>query len=338
MNAVRVVDFFSGCGGTSLGFRDAGLEVALGLDHDPSAAATFRRNFPEAAFVEADIRTLSTDEVLELAGPGPHLFAGCAPCQPFSNQNRHRKSGDPRRRLLAEFQRFVDAGRPEYIVVENVPGAQQISGKKGPLDKFAAQLKAWGYDVNSAVLRAGDFGVPQRRRRLVLVASRVGEATLPEPGAGQPTVREAIAHLRPLSAGEVDPLDPDHASARLSTTNLQRIRSTPEGGGRGSWPAHLMLPCHDGHDGHTDVYGRMSWDRPAPGLTTKCLSYSNGRFGHPDQDRAISAREAACLQTFPDDFHFEGWLTEKARQIGNAVPPVFAAKIAAALVGTSPLG
>jgi DNA (cytosine-5)-methyltransferase 1 len=329
---MKVIDFFCGCGGTSAGFQAAGLEIAGGLDLDPSAAKTFRRNFPNAGFIEGDITDVDPSEVDRMVGGGPVLFAGCAPCQPFSKQNRQKRTDDSRRPLLAEFGRFVLALRPEFVVVENVPGLQRI-GDAGPFPAFRSQLQDLGYSVAAAVLKASDFGVPQTRRRLVLVASLKGPACLPKArGGSPPSVRDAIGGLPRLEAGEVDCKDPDHAAMRLSPRNLQRIRLTAEGGGRETWPHHLLAPCHREHQGHSDTYGRMSWDRPASGLTTRCLSYSNGRFGHPDQDRAISAREAALLQTFPANFRFEGTLGAKGIQIGNAVPPLFAQQIAEALL------
>ncbi len=329
---VKVVDFFSGCGGTSLGFQQAGLEIGLGIDCDAYSAETFRRNFPAAGFLERDIRHLKPTDLTPFLGSGPKLFSGCAPCQPFSRQNRSSTSADPRRSLLAEFMRFIKFYLPEFVVVENVPGAQRIAND-GPFRKFLANLRRMGYSVASDVLRAGDFGVPQERRRLVIVASLDSEARLPVSVAvSDVTVRRTIEDLPPLFAGEVHPDMEDHASMKLSDTNLRRIQATPEGGGRRDWPQNLQLPCHGSYTGHSDVYGRMSWDRPSSGLTTRCLSYSNGRFGHPDQDRAISAREAARLQTFPDTFRFSGPLTEKGRQIGNAVPPTFAKSIVEALL------
>ncbi len=330
---VQVVDFFSGCGGTSFGFQQAGLHIAAAVDHDRHAAATFRHNFPDVVFIQRDIRRLKTSTIRDVLTRGPVLFSGCAPCQPFSGQNQQPSPNDPRRTLLHEFQRFVTELLPEYVVVENVPGAQRVSNR-GPFGDFIRALERAGYAVRSAVLRAGDFGVPQERRRLVIVAGRDRPLELPDAQgsfARTATVRDAIGHLPALDAGQIDPDDPDHAAMHLTPLNLERIRLTPEGGGRRDWPPELRLGCHERHDGHTDVYGRMSWDRAASGLTTRCLSYSNGRFGHPERDRAISAREAACLQTFPDTFRFFGPLTEKGRQIGNAVPPLFARRIAEAI-------
>lgn len=330
---MQVVDFFSGCGGTSEGFRQHGMDIRLGIDLDPHAAATYRANFPEATFIERDIESVAIDEVAACLTGDDVLFSGCAPCQPFSKQNRHRTKKDPRWNLLGEFERFIHALRPTHVVLENVPGLQRV-GDQGPLPRFLQELRRAGYDCAHGLVRAADVGVPQMRRRLVVVASLDGRARLPEnPGTTLTTVREAIQHLAPIEAGEAHRDDPVHAAMRLSPINLERIRATPEGGTRRDWPARLRLQCHKGHDGHSDVYGRMAWDAPASGLTTRCLSYSNGRFGHPSQDRAISAREAACLQTFPEDFAFSGPLTEMGRQIGNAVPPEMARNIAETLLG-----
>lgn len=328
---IKVFDFFSGCGGTSCGFQQAGLDIVLGLDFDKDAANTYRINFPTASFIEGDIRTLNVD-ILQpwiVARDSPILFSGCAPCQPFSRQNQNKIKTDPRRSLLAEFGRFVEHWLPDYVFIENVPGMQRMKGDTGPLKSFKTLLKKLGYSFDVKILPALWFGVPQTRERLVLLASRHAEITLPEAthGAGKTpftTVRDWIADLPPLVAGETDPRDPNHQAASLSELNLTRIASTPEGGGRQHWPQNLLLECHKNHTGHTDVYGRLTWSKPAAGLTTRCISYSNGRFGHPEQNRALSVREAASLQTFPRSFSFSGNLNSKARQIGNAVPPLMA--------------
>lgn len=336
---IKVFDFFSGCGGTSCGFEQAGLEIALGLDIDKDAALTYRSNFPNSAFIEADICTLGTDVLKPLLDNriDPVLFCGCAPCQPFSKQNRQRGETDVRRNLLSEFGRFVQDWLPEYVFVENVPGMQRIKGQKGPLPAFKTLLKRLGYTFDVKVLPALWFGVPQTRERLVLLASRGPKIALPVAthGPGKlpfTTVKDWIGDLAYLAAGGVDPVDPSHRAAELSELNLARIAATPEGGGRKNWPDHLLLDCHRNHKGHTDVYGRLAWDKPAAGLTTRCISYSNGRFGHPVQDRAISVREAACLQTFPTSFVFSGNLNSKARQVGNAVPPSMARVIGMTII------
>jgi DNA (cytosine-5)-methyltransferase 1 len=331
---VKVFDFFSGCGGTSCGFQQSGMEIVMGLDVDKDSADSFRKNFPYANFILGDIREIDTEVLRPLIGDrgDPLLFCGCAPCQPFSKQNRHQDKRDPRRDLLAEFSRFVSAWLPEYVFIENVPGMQKIKGKNGPFNKFVLLLRELGYSYSSDVVSAMSFGVPQTRKRLILVAQRFGPISLPRASHGPEkqaftTVRDVIGHLPPISAGEVHPDDPEHQAASLSPINLVRISHTPEGGGRESWPAHLQLDCHKNHSGHSDVYGRLAWDRMASGLTTRCISYSNGRFGHPVQNRALSVRENALIQTFPANYSFSGNLASRARQIGNAVPPAMAKAI-----------
>lgn len=336
---IKVFDFFSGCGGTSCGFEQAGLEIVLGLDFDKDAAQTYRSNFPNASFLQGDIRSLHANTLEPWLNnrADPILFCGCAPCQPFSRQNRQRVKTDPRKNLLAEFGRFVEHWLPEYVFIENVPGLQRIKTDRGPMGKFRALLRRLGYRFDIKILPALWFGVPQTRERLVLLASRDSVIALPTAthGPGKKayaTVKDWIGELKPLLAGQTDAEDSSHRAASLSPTNLARIALTPEGGGREHWPADLVLDCHKEHKGHTDVYGRLAWNKPAVGLTTRCISYSNGRFGHPEQDRALSAREAACLQTFPESFIFAGNLNSRARQIGNAVPPLMAKNIGMELV------
>jgi DNA (cytosine-5)-methyltransferase 1 len=331
---IKAFDFFSGCGGTSLGFIMAGMDVVFGLDNDPDAAATFRANIKGATFIEKDIRNVSASVLAPLLTDkrSKVLFSCCAPCQPFSKQSRAKNNGDPRRSLLLEFGRFVKRWRPDYLFVENVPGLQRVDGSAGPLPEFVTLLRRLGYSFDLKIVPALSFGVPQKRERLILMATKVGDVKIPLPSHGTPrrpvsTVRDWIGKLPALAAGSADPRDPDHRAMALSPINLRRIAITPEGGGRSGWPKSLWLDCHQKFDGHTDVYGRLAWDRPAAGLTTRCISYSNGRFGHPSQNRAISVREAACLQTFPPKYKFVGSLASKARQIGNAVPPLMARAI-----------
>jgi DNA (cytosine-5)-methyltransferase 1 len=339
-----LVDFFSGCGGTSQGFLQAGAEVGAAIDNDPVAAATFSRNFPRAAVLCRDIRDVTTAELAAVLGVRGRdqrslIFSACAPCQPFSRQRRGGGDADDRRDLLAELLPFVGAFRPEALFVENVPGLQHRAADYGPLTRFVRSVRARGYRVSYAVVESRQFGVPQVRQRLVLLASRLGPVGFPVPThgpqAGRPyaTVRDAINHLPPLAAGGAHPDDSAHRASRLSELNLARIRATAEGAGHESWPPELVLPCHVGK-GRTfsDAYGRLRWDAPAPALTTRCISYSNGRYGHPEQDRGLSAREAARLQTFPDSFRFEGSLESMARQIGNAVPVVLAREFARVLL------
>jgi DNA (cytosine-5)-methyltransferase 1 len=329
VKGLNFYDFFSGCGGTSRGMSAAGMAVRLGLDIDPDAARTFRANFPGSEFICQDIRSLKTSDVshLVIRDNQPTVFGACAPCQPFSKQNRQKKGDDVRKTLLPEFHRFVREFRPEYIFIENVPGMQSMDKVEGPFAEFIKLLKKLNYWYDYKVVMAYHYGVPQRRRRLVLIASLLGPIKIPQPTHGPgtehldlPTVGEWISGLPALSAGETCAEDPMHRAALLSEINLERISKTPIGGGREDWPEHLWLDCHRDHGGHSDVYGRMSWDKPSSALTTRCISLSNGRFGHPEQNRAISVREAACIQTFPRDFVFHGNLNSMARQVGNAVP------------------
>lgn len=332
---VHVYDFFCGCGGTSAGFRSAGLEIRIGIDVDSDAQRTFEANFPDAIFLRRNIYNLPVETLAPYIVRDPNtvnLFCCCAPCQPFSRQNKNRDSTKQEARLLYEFSNFVEYYVPELIFLENVPGLQNLERGAGPFYDFVVFLKSLGYALDYDVIDSQDYGVPQRRKRLVLIASLLGEITLPPkthgPGTRSPsysTVWDWISHLPPIEAGETHQEVPNHRAAMLSDMNLRRIRATPPGGGRLDWPQELVLACHNKeYTGHTDVYGRMHRDRPASGLTTRCISLSNGRFGHPEQDRAISLREAASIQTFTDDFVFFGSLNSMARQVGNAVPVLIA--------------
>jgi DNA (cytosine-5)-methyltransferase 1 len=336
---LKVVDFFSGCGGASEGLRQAEFEIILGLDFDKDAAASYRANFPDAAFIEGDIREVSEFKVADIVRERnprnePVLLAACAPCQPFSAQNKFKSEGDVRRTLLDETHRFIRALAPEYIMIENVPGIQRVDESvEGPYKRFTAFLREEGYQYTSFIAKAENYGVPQKRKRFVLIASRLGEVDIPTASHGEgiapyQTVRDFIAAYPQIEAGEAHVDDIFHVSAELKEINLKRIKSTPEGGDRRNWPDELVNKCHKNYSGHTDTYGRMRWDAPAPTLTTKCHSYSNGRFGHPDvrQNRAISIREASRLQTFPAAFKFSGNLSAMAKQIGNAVPCEMARK------------
>ncbi len=329
---VKVFDFFSGCGGASCGFRDAGMDIVFALDFDPDSQRTFQINFPSVHFELADIRKTSVRHIRSLVAaqrPNPILFCGCAPCQPFTKQNTTHPAPerDDRVPLLFHFARLVEGCKPDIVFVENVPGLQKLDRRTQPFGGFLQSLKTSGYQFAHKPVSLMKYGVPQSRCRLVLLASHHGPIELPPetngPGATNrryETVRNWIEDLPHITAGEEHVTVPNHHAAALSERNLERVRATPEGGSHRDWPKRLRLDCHEKVTGYSDVYGRMSWDRPASGLTTRCISYSNGRFGHPEQDRAISVREAACLQTFPRDFIFEGSLASMARQIGNAVP------------------
>jgi DNA (cytosine-5)-methyltransferase 1 len=328
---LSVVDFFCGCGGTSAGLRAAGMEVITGIDVDDIALQTFQNNFPNAKAIKKDVTKLSCAALSRTikGTTRPLLFAACAPCQPFSQQNRHKDNRDDRVVLLDEFHKFVRHFKPDFIILENVPGMQKI--QEGPFVRFTALLEELGYNFDHDVMDAKAYGVPQTRRRLVLVAALKVKIKLPvathgnaENLADYRTVREAIAHYPALGAGQCLDTVPNHHTANITDINLERLYHTPEGGDRRDWPDRLLLKCHRKQTGYTDTYGRLSWSEPAKTLTTKCTSVSNGRFGHPEQNRALSVREAAALQSFPDDFKFVGTVSQAARQVGNAVPVEFA--------------
>ena len=334
-----VIDFFCGCGGTSAGLAQAGMEILGGIDVDSIALGTFKKNFPNAAAIEADITELTVTNLRDQLGriKRPLVFAACAPCQPFSKQNRYKQESDGRGTLLDELHEFVEEMKPDYIVLENVPGLQRI--KEGPFFKFLAFLESSGYEYDFDVKDAVNYGVPQTRRRLVLLASRHGAICLPKPTHGASadmkayeTVADAISNYPELEAGAKDCSVANHEAAKISDINIERLKHTPEGGDRRDWPDRLVLECHKRKVGYTDTYGRLKGNEPAKTLTTKCFSISNGRFGHPSQNRALSVREAAALQTFPDEFEFEGTLTQAARQVGNAVPVKFAKALGDAIL------
>ena len=337
---IAVFDFFCGCGGTSRGFQQAGLDIAFALDIDPDAKRTFMKNFPGTSFFDKSIAKLEAVDLKEVLGKHTEsykLFCGCAPCQPFTKQNTKSPKRDTRKSLLSQFGRVIERHLPDFVFVENVPGLQKVpSYRRGPFPAFETLLGELDYHVTYGVIAAQDYGTPQLRRRFVLLASRHGKIGMPDPTHGESqenpykTVYDAIVDLPPILSGEDFNGKGilNHRAAALSELNLKRIMETDhDGGGRVDWPKELWPECYlrkdeagNTHSGHTDCYGRLWWDRPATGLTTRCISYSNGRFGHPEQDRAISVREAARLQGFDDDFEFTGNLNSMAKQIGNAVP------------------
>ena len=337
---IRVFDFFSGCGGTSLGFHESGIEHALAVDSCPDAVGTFKKNFKGASVINEPIEVVSAERINAYYSCESEvkLFCGCPPCQPFTKQKTNSKqelSEDNRHGLLGHFSSIVHDCLPELVFVENVPGFRSVSVENhNPFSHLVDQLDRDGYNIDYGIIFAQDYGVPQVRRRLVLVASLLGKIALPEPTHGRDrnvayrTVRDAIEDLPTIKQGTEHPDEqkyPNHRAAALSDLNLKRIRKTHENGRR-DWPESLLPKCYTlkengkRYNGHSDCYTRLAWDEPAPGLTTRCISYSNGRFGHPKQDRAISVREAARLQGFPDSFEFTGSLASMARQIGNAVP------------------
>ena len=337
----KAVDFFCSAGGVTCGFKQAGIDVLGGIDIDPACQITYEKN-NNAKYLCADVSTLKKEKVAETFGISKNqddlIFVGCSPCQYYSNIKTDKSKSEDTRLLLADFQEFVDFYRPGYVFIENVPGLDKKP--ESPLGQFKKFLAENGYVFDEAVVNAKYFGVPQNRRRYILIATRLKkEIKLPiEDRKNIKTVKEAIgdfAKYAPIQHGVKDPTLFMHSSALLSQINLKRIKSTPKnGGGRRDWKDKSLQPyCYLNHDGHTDVYGRMAWDHPAPAITTRFISYSNGRYGHPEQDRAISLREGATLQSFPEDYMFysnnQGTI---AKMIGNAVPPLLAKAIAESII------
>jgi DNA (cytosine-5)-methyltransferase 1 len=323
---ISCIDLFCGVGGLTHGLIRGGIKVLAGLDLDSQCRFPYEHN-NNALFIERDIKELSSDELVQMFGDSKlRLLAGCAPCQPFSTYSRKGREvrNDTKWGLVSDFGRLVRDTQPDLVTMENVP---QILDHE-VFQNFLKDLK--DYSISWRVLNCEKYGVPQTRKRLVLIASRLGEIELLIPNSSEKnihTVRKAISHLRPLKAGCSDPQDRLHTASSLSTINLQRIKSSRPGGTWRDWDESLLAPCHRKQSGQTypSVYGRMEWDAPAPTITTQCFGYGNGRFGHPEQDRAISLREAAILQTFPEDYVFVA--PEKpvifdrlGRLIGNAVP------------------
>lgn len=321
-----VVDLFCGIGGLSHGFRRVGFGVAAGIDLDERCRYPFESN-NDARFIAADIASVSAVEIRRLFENGePRILAGCAPCQPFSTYRNGKKQrrNDERWRMLYEFERLVRGVRPEVVTMENVP---QLTYRRVFRD-FVASLEDLGYWTTWYVARASDYGVPQRRNRVVLFASRMGAVEMIAPTQTAPlTVRDAIGQLEPIPAGGRAKRDRVHCARNLSEINQRRIQATEAGGWWRDWDESLVLKCHKKKKGQSfrTVYGRMDWDRPAPTITTQCIGIGNGQFGHPEQDRAISVREAALLQSFPRSYRFvkpreRVRMQTLALHIGNAVP------------------
>lgn len=324
------VDIFCGAGGLTRGLLDAGIQVVRGIDADKTVKETYERNNPGAEFVHANIRDISSDDVINGVNRDEGLLlAGCAPCQPFS-QHAPRGAYDERRSLIGCVGDIVKDVLPDYVLIENVPGFRKNNPFK---TAFRKTLKDSGYVVDERIVNAKRYGVPQTRRRYVLLASRKGHIAIPDGSDEIKTVRHAISHFPEMTADQSVPDVKNHVASRLSNRLLERIKRTPiNGGSRSDTERSMWTGCHLNHTGHTDTYGRMRWDAPAPTLTCKCISFSNGRFGHPEQNRAISVREAAALQSFGDDYVFYSCMTRNAVHIGNAVPPLMAKALGEAIV------
>ncbi|MEM9578038.1 MAG: DNA cytosine methyltransferase [Pseudomonadota bacterium] len=321
----EVVDLFCGIGGLSHGFKRAGFRVVGGFDVDQTCKFAFEHN-NEAKLNVADVAELTAADIHScFTGKLPTVLAGCAPCQPFSKY-KNRYGEDPRWNLVSRFADLAAEVFPDFVTMENVP--QLLKYQDGHVFQYLCnRLKSSGYSVWFNVENATNYGVPQNRERLVLLARKGGDIAFPVRTSQTTNVRDAISHFPCLNAGETDENDPMHKCSMLSSKNLKRIRASIPGGTWKDWPENLITDCHKRKSGQSygSVYGRMSWDKPSPTMTTQCYGFGNGRFGHPDQDRAISLREAASLQSFPPDYQFvkQGeavTMKTGGRWIGNAVP------------------
>jgi len=332
-----VVDLFCGAGGLSYGFKSESFSLAAGIDIDEACRYPYETN-NKAPFLRKDVGLLTAAELKKLFIPGgKRILVGCAPCQPFSTYNQ--KNEDPNWRLLQSFGDLIDKVRPDVVSMENVPRLMKF--KEGrTFRKFVNTLKRADYYVAWGVLYGPDFGLAQTRSRLVLLASRLGEISLPQPTHADRhrTVRDEIGDLAPISPGGVDERDRLHCASKLSATNSRRIIAAKPGGTWRDWDDDLVADCHkiETGRGYSSVYGRMSWTAPSPTITTQFFGFGNGRFGHPEQDRGLSLREGALLQGFPRDYEFvppgeRVQFKKVGRLIGNAVPVNLASAIAKAV-------
>lgn len=334
------MDFFCGAGGMTYGLRQAGIKVLAGIDNDLSCKETYEYNNPGSLFIGKDITEYTPKELETCVNIRKNqdnlIFIACSPCQYWSQMNTKRDKAEKSKNLLEEFQRFVEFFKPGYIVIENVPGLFRKT--ENALHIFMDYIKQFKYESDEDIISAHYYGVPQKRRRFLLIASRVnGAIRLPEKEINDDLiVRNYISNsngFEPISAGYRDTTPFMHTSASLSVTNLERIKSLPPNcGSRLVWKKNNpdnVIPAYRNRDNYfRNVYTRMSWNKPAPTITTRFNSFSNGRFGHPEEDRAISLREGATLQTFPKTYVFkEKNMATIARHIGNAVPPELACRI-----------
>lgn len=334
---IKVIDLFCGIGGLSNGFVQEGFNVVAGYDTDATCKFAYETN-NNAQFHETDLTHVNGKSIKKEFGNCLKILVGCAPCQPFSSYSFKVKKKDEKKvNLLYTFSRLINEVSPTVVSMENVP--QLIDFNKSSIfSDFCNDLELMGYRVSFSVVFCPDYGIPQRRRRLVLLASKLGDIQiLPKTHTPENyvTVRDVISSLPVIGPGEVCPSDPLHRTRALSDLNMKRLRATKEGGGWRDWPDELVLPCFKKESGRTyvSVYGRMKWNEPAPTMTTQCTGLGNGRFGHPEQDRAISLREAAIFQTFPEYYQFaeNNNISNPSivcRQIGNAVPPMLGRVIA----------
>ena len=324
-----VIDLFCGVGGLSYGFVQESFKVAAGFDIDASCRYAYEHN-NNSSFIEKDVNEITKAEIDSLYDNKPiKILVGCAPCQPFSSYN-FKNEDSKKWFLLSEFARIVKEVQPEIVSMENVP--QLLNFKKASIfDDFVKVLESNEYYVTYKIVDCPKYGIPQNRKRLVLLASKLGKIELIDETHSEidfETVKSTIGDLEPLIHGQQSKNDPLHKVPKLNALNLLRVRQSKPGGSWKDWDKSLQLKCHQKESGqsYVSVYGRMRWNEPSPTITTQCYGLGNGRFGHPEQDRAISLREAALLQTFPKNYEFikpNASVTTRVlgTHIGNAVPP-----------------
>ena len=344
MSNFKAIDAFCGAGGLSLGLIQAGFEVVFSFDNDPICIGTLNANkkYHKNHFRHKNVKDLLNGEILKetnLLRGSLDLLAGGPPCQGFSIQRTQGGDNDDRNLLVDDYGDLIIELLPKVFLLENVPG---IGGKRGKeiLEKFKNKMLLHNYECYEKILNAKDYGVPQRRKRYILVGiQKICNINFSWPHKNNnqtKTVRECIAHLPPApNDGSTHPDYPMHRADKLSTKNLERIRTIVAGQAREDLPEKLLTNCHrlsSSKIGHRNVYGRMVWDDVSPTITAKFDSFTRGKFGHPEQDRSISLLEGSLLQTFPEDYIFLGNKVEAARQIGNAVPPLMGKAIGLAII------
>lgn len=322
------IDLFCGIGGLSYGLKEAGLEIDAGIDLDSSCKFAYETNI-NSHFLTKDISTVTGDDLRNYWKKGSiSILVGCAPCQPFSTHSNKLKDKHKSNKwfLLSEFKRLIIESNPIIISMENVPNL----ANQDIFEEFVAALQSLNYHVSFSNVYCPDYGIPQKRRRLVLLASLLGDIKLISPTHSKEnyvSIKQVIQSLPEIKAGEQDKTDPLHICRALSPINLKRIKASKPNGTWLDWDESLKLNCHKKKSGksYKSVYGRMSWNEPSPTITTQFYNFGTGRFGHPEQDRALSIREGALLQTFPVDYQFfkdpqEISTTTLGVHIGNAVP------------------
>ena len=334
----KAIDFFCGGGGMTCGLRMAGINVVAGVDFDKDAKDTYETNNSGSTFVLSNIKRLRSnyfERKFDIQKNDDNLIlVGCSPCQFYSIINTKKEKSLKSKDLLVNFARFITYYNPGYVLVENVPGLEYR--KDSVLPRFLKFLRDQGYHSTvKEIIDMSYYGIPQSRKRFSLIASRVKEVRLPKKDEKQALLKEFISEengFPAISAGHKDSTDFMHTTAGLQSINLRRLAKTPKDGGtRMGWKddPELQLDCYIGKDdSFKDVYGRMAWNKPASTITTKFFNISNGRFAHPEQDRGISLREGATLQTFPLNYVFKTTsIASAAKLIGNAVPPEYARRL-----------